>query len=305
MHDRWFVRWFVVFACLLSAAGRGSITDEVIGELRSFVGTVVEPAAKALHANESHSDTEDSCFGTAAGRHLRSRCCVYFSNVAASLIESRYGSLRAPGGVAVGTDGPPALSRVYQFMSKWLLANANDPLAIAVGAEKIRSIQQIHKAARRLPAPVGRYSASITVKGIPGTLIKCEMGTTHTYLIFTSPQLSNDVIIDMTYKQFLVIGEWMSAGDFEVCETNGLFGDLPEWFVGGDQEFESEIMTREGLQANMEGIQGLIGEDEAGHPHWRDPAKLDEMHQLRNQAMFGKRSHLPQMLFQFFIECPL
>ena len=63
--------------------------------------------------------------------------------------------------------------------------------------------------ARGLPGPTGRYRANVEIAGVRGQLIKCEMDAVHTYVFFTSPSIEEDIIIDVTYKQFLVITDWM------------------------------------------------------------------------------------------------
>lgn len=238
-----------------------------------------------MHAHETNA-TED-CFSTTAGRYLRSRCCVYFSNVAGSLIHSRFGTLRARGGRQVGSDGPPPLRLTYELMAKWLLSNANDPLAITVGAELVDSIAILHQRARRLPGPTGLYAADIKVAGVQGKLIKCEMGTVHTYLIFTAPGQIEDVLIDLTYRQFLVVGEWMSATHFAAIERADLFRGAKQWFVGTNAVFEADVVTLDSLRGAMHQTYELAGED-AGNEEQRLEHEHDvgHMHDLLRQ-MFG------------------
>ena len=121
-------------------------TDTVASELREFVRNVVDPAIKAIQANETNGPRTD-CFGTSAGRLLRSRCCVYFSNVAGSLIEARYGSLRPPRSqpLDLSLGLPPPLDLTYQLTAKWLLAHVNDPLALGVGAERVANVEGFHQ----------------------------------------------------------------------------------------------------------------------------------------------------------------
>lgn len=127
-----------------------------------------------MEKNESNIRSPIDCFSTTAGRLLRSRCCVYYSNVAGSLIETKYGQLKPPRSAKIDLTNNelPELSMIYQLTSKWLLSNPNDPLAINVQAEKIRSIDQMHSQANTLQGPTGKYSAPITVAGVQGRLIK-------------------------------------------------------------------------------------------------------------------------------------
>lgn len=44
---------------------------------------------------------------------------------------------------------------------------------------------------------MGRYNARVTIAGIDGTLIKCEMGTTHTYLVFRADNSVIDEVVSI------------------------------------------------------------------------------------------------------------
>ena len=122
-------------------------TRAVVSELSEFVGSIVEPAILKIQANESRAVSvaahPTDCFGSVAGRLLRSRCCVYFSNLAGSLIEARFGSLRPSRASPLGflsTDPdpvPPTLEITFELLAKWLLAHDNDPLALGVRAERV------------------------------------------------------------------------------------------------------------------------------------------------------------------------
>lgn len=49
---------------------------------------------------------------------------------------------------------------------------------------QVTNIASLHREASRLVGVLGRYSARLQVAGVPGSLVKCELGTTHTYLVF-------------------------------------------------------------------------------------------------------------------------
>jgi hypothetical protein len=274
-------------------------TKDVVEELRNYVNVVVEPAIQMMEVNESSSRSPHDCFSTTAGRLLRSRCCVYFSNVAGSLIEAKYGKLRPPRGATVDLVNNKSvdLAMVYQLTAKWLLANPNDPLAIGVRAEKIRSIDQMHQQANKLQGPTGRYQAPITVAGVSGRLIKCEMSSTHTYLVFQSDNKkeSKDVIIDVTYQQFLIITEWMGSHVEELVRAAGesqLFSRYPKTMVGTDEDFE-DLLTEESLQSEMDNILSSAGyaSSTGGGKSWPlakpwdDQNALRTMNHLRNNVM--------------------
>jgi hypothetical protein len=83
------------------------------------------------------------------------------------------------------------------------------------------------------------------------------MGSTHTYLVFRADDQAQalDVVVDVTYRQFLVITEWMEGGRLaelmDAAAATGLFDGVPEWFVGTDQEL-AEVFTAQGLKEHME-----------------------------------------------------
>ena len=56
----------------------------------------------------------------------------------------------------------------------------------------------------------------VEIAGVRGRLIKCEMDSVHTYIYFSS-DLTEDVLVDVTYRQFLVITDWM--GDSPNSDT--------------------------------------------------------------------------------------
>jgi len=290
------IRILVVMLALSIAQAHLSLdqTDTVASELREFVRNVVDPAIKAIQANETNGPHTD-CFGTSAGRFLRSRCCVYFSNVAGSLIEARYGSLRPPRSqpLDLSLGLPPPLDLTYQLTAKWLLAHVNDPLALGVGAERVANVEGFHQQASRLHGPLGRYSATVTISGVSGTLVKCEMGTTHTYLIFRADDRNDalDVVIDVTYRQFLVVTEWMEGGRetelMDAAATAGMFDEVPEWFVGTDAEV-SEVFTLQGLKENMERIVAGAGYESSEH----DSVTTTTGHDIRNIKLWGARPWL-------------
>ena len=329
-------------------------TEAVRAELTQFVRSVVDPAVEAVHEAEIErlqSTVEEGaggedCFRSPQGRLLRSRCCVYFSNIAASLLEAKYGTLRLSRGISMDTllnttiwgldesSSPPVLlerskpSRndkvflVYELMAKWLLAHANDPLALGVGADRVRHVGHIHQLARPLGAArLGRYVASVNIAGISGQLMKCEMATTHTYLVFRADKSSDgrstrackDVVVDVTYKQFLVILEWLEGNSTLVAaaEQAGAFREKPNWLVGPDDDV-AEVFTENGLRENMELLMRYAFEEKIAEPHtidtrnndgeimtplreqyrddrrpWLDPQQLSEMHQMRNTHMMA------------------
>ena len=74
-------------------------------ELESFVHEYVEPAIAAVRAHETLRGNGETCFATAGGQHLRYRCCVYFSALAAALLEWQFGTGGTLAGVPLAGAG--------------------------------------------------------------------------------------------------------------------------------------------------------------------------------------------------------
>ena len=82
-------------------------SEAVRRELQIFVQEYVEPAIAAVRAHETLRGNDETCFATAGGQHLRYRCCVYFSALAAALLEWQFG---APALAGVPLAGAPLAS---------------------------------------------------------------------------------------------------------------------------------------------------------------------------------------------------
>ena len=236
------------------AANDTTTVETVVAELKSFVQSSVEPAMAVLRERErgigSASSNKETCFGTVAGAYLRYRCCVYYSSLAAALLEQRFGATTQANHAA-------PIASPYQAMARWLLeppADA-DPVARALAVQlqaESRSVAALHTSATRLPGPLGRYSARLTVLGVPGTLSRCEMGTVHTFLLFVADGgRIDDVYIDVTFKQFLVLPDWMKTRHYEAAERLGLFRQFPDAFVGTAEELAA-LMTLSALRTALE-----------------------------------------------------
>lgn len=263
---------------------------EVAAEMRTFVAEVVEPAIATLRAHEVRAGSEEICFASAGGQHLRYRCCVYFSTLAAALLEQRYGA----GGGAF--EPPGSVRDLYALMARWFLVSADAAGAQAArlaaelqrGASRVGySLEAMRADAAKLPAPLGKYEAPLRVLGAAGVLRRCEVSTVHTYLVFSSASL-DDVYVDLSPKQFYVMSEWMgSDGHWEAVRRARLFDEAPEHFVGSAAEMEA-VYTAESLRANMRAAYDAHGASVAG-AEFEDDAQLRQMHMLRNDALFALR----------------
>lgn len=330
-----------------SRGGRSPVTaaanaTKIMQEINTVVNDLVEPAIRRLRSSEHHHRNRETCFGSAGGTHLRFRCCVYFSTLAAGLLEQYFNAQQPIRLSTVGADGhatvisSPAATlgvggsdempttRVYGPMARWLLqpppgasegafALAENLIAEAGAAatsawsehnevgDEARStrgynLARLSAAASRLPAPLGRYSAPLRIGGTLGTLWRCEVSTVHTYLIFEAPGLAESILIDVTYKQFLVIPEWMDEHHFEAARSMDLFSHLPDAFVGTAAQL-GELMTLPELEGALRRVYERAGDDpEAALRTAADAAttgprlRLEEMHALLREGLFSLSS---------------
>ena len=181
---------------------------------------------------------------------------------------------------------------LYRLLARWFLqppAGSSTQVDAAAAiliqhATAADGLDGIRAAAGRLPGPLGRYATSIRVAGVQGTLWRCEVSTAHTYLVFEAPGLP-DVVIDVSFKQFMLMPEWMEERHFEAAKARGLFTELPESFVGTHDEL-GELMTLSGLTQTMVAVFEHAGDVLATAP-FADPRELEKMHHLRNNVMFA------------------
>ena len=80
-------------------------SEAVRQELQSFVQEYVEPAIAILRAHETLRGNDETCFASPGGQHLRYRCCVYFSALAAALLEWQFGTSGTLAGVPLASAG--------------------------------------------------------------------------------------------------------------------------------------------------------------------------------------------------------
>ena len=289
---------------------------------------IIEPAIERLRASEMRQGSEEECFKTAAGVHLRFRCCVYFTTLAAGLLEQhymlpqsletvRYATAAGSGAMVKEIEQQRQQQRGvpshYGAMARWLLPPPPDaPAAAHALAEEFMataenaspspgsgsggsggessgySLVRMRAAASRLPGPVGRYAAALRVGGVHGTLWRCEISTVHTYLVFSAAGVE-DILIDVTYKQFLVLPEWMEARHFQAALAANLFAELPDAFVGRVGELD-QLMTLPALESAMRLAYAGAGDDAEERLEQQGKAmSLSEMHTLRSEALFGLR----------------
>jgi hypothetical protein len=262
-------------------------TADVAAELRSAVTNVVEPAIALLRDNENIRGNSEMCFSSAAGKHLRFRCCVYFTALAAGLLEHTFA-----GELSGEYHRSQLPSTPYGALARWLLQPPTmatpshvalaDRLVAAADVAADYGVDSVRSAAAQLPGPVGRYAAPLVVRGVRGTLWRCEMTTAHTYLLFEAPGIE-DIYIDVTFKQFLVLPEWMETRHFEVCQADGLFSEHEDSFVGTAKELEA-LMTLPALEAALRDVYARAG---GGVPsHLLQPGTLQQLHTLRNDALY-------------------
>ena len=277
--------------------------SRIVEELRAAVDELIEPSIALLRRSEADSD--EDCFSTPAGQHLRYRCCVYFSSLAGALLEWRFGVHEDTGPVAWHSTVPPLLPSMasrapsaYGALARWLLhppplapahevARADALIAAADAAGPDYRIRDVRQAASQLAGPLGKYVSRLRVGGARGTLWRCEASTAHTYLVFEPDGGSgeaDDVFVDVSYKQFLVMPELMGAADFARAQAVQLFADEPDGFVGRAAELRAK-MTLDGLRDAFRRIEA----GRAATPSGRLSARPDLAHMvsLRNDGIFA------------------
>lgn len=176
----------------------------VESELRRFVATHVDRAVERHQAwlrTQPH-DAGDVCLEATSGRVLRHRCCVYSSNLAMAMLHFRY----SVGEALAAFDQLPGAS-LDVMMRMFAVVNAE------------RS---------------GVYALPLVLsRGVPGTLVKCEFGDVHTFLVFRSERL-DDIIIDVSYRQFLLLMDQAAEADVERGVALGLFAQYAPTYVGSE-----------------------------------------------------------------------
>jgi hypothetical protein len=200
------------------------LTVLVIEELKHFISTHVETAIE--HYRRYNSETYEICFSSAAGRYLRHQCCVYFTNIAASQLFAKYGLTPSGNTILDSTVGilqPENFPLINVLMRTWAVENDSHS---------------------------GIYTASLVVAGVQGTLIKCAFLDVHTYLVFTSP-LIEDIIIDVSYFQFLLIPEHLSGVNFQQIEAVRPFDNLYPFFVGQERSLLRLFTTTQVIRRHL------------------------------------------------------
>jgi hypothetical protein len=281
------------------------LVAQTIESLRAAVDELVEPAISFVRAREEHEASTEDCFSSDAGRHLRFRCCVYFSTLAGALLEWRFGVHREHHG------GWSAAARAltlraptpYGALARWLLrppplatphavARAERLMAEAGAHDTTYSLSDLRRAAGQLEGPLGQYVARLLVGGARGTLWRCEVTTAHTYLVFEFDHAARagkrpaDIYIDVSYKQFLLLPELMDERHFAAARSGGLFRDEPEAFVGGAAALGTK-MTLANLQAAFRTLDDAVGA--AGAERLATKPELSELVTLRNEGIFALR----------------
>lgn len=182
-------------------------------ELRRFVATHVDRALERHQAwlrTQPH-EAGDVCLDATSGRVLRHRCCVYSSNLAMAMLHFRY----SVGEALAAFDELPG-STLDIMMRMFGVVNAE------------RS---------------GVYALPLVLsRGVPGTLVKCEFGDVHTYLVFRAERV-DDIVIDVSYRQFLLLMDQVAEADVERGVALGLFAGYAPTYVGSEAELVGRVLN--------------------------------------------------------------
>ena len=89
----------------------------------------------------------------------------------------------------------------------------------------------------------GEYMAIIEVQDVLYKLLKCELGTVHTYLLLDPFDVAqaralglSRIIVDSSVSQFYFIPDLLESRDYEKAADMGLEVDAAMWFVGDGEE---------------------------------------------------------------------
>lgn len=201
---------------------------EVIRELQHVVRVIVEPAIQILRTGLIAKGDPSECFYLPGSAYLRRSCCTQYTALAGALLERAFGT-----GQAVydgeGRAADPILMRKLTTLSEDV-----DVLTHVPAFEELHFRQQ--RWGNVGPVHKGIYSAELVVAGVRGMLVKCEFGSVHTFLMFVPARgykgIDEPLLVDTTYKQMLVISDWMEADLYDLVEELRFFSDLSEHFVG-------------------------------------------------------------------------
>jgi len=177
---------------------------QVEDAMYDFLSTVGEKAIKMFAEHHIRTNTEQSdCFTTPGGRLMRSRCCVFYSTIAASLLYVRF-----------DTTSSFDFKKLDAKMVDWLM--------------RLWALQNDERD--------GIYSLEMEINGVKGSLIRCEFLEVHTYLLFVSPEIDKDILVDVSFKQFLVYPEFITDQQ-DYYKLAMITKDVDPVFVGPKDEF--------------------------------------------------------------------
>jgi hypothetical protein len=198
-------------------------------ELRRFVARSVDRAVERHHAwlrSRPHA-AGDVCLDQTSGQLLRHRCCVYASNLAMGMLHYRY---------AVG-ERDVAFDRLDGASLDVLMRTF-----AVVSAERS-----------------GIYAIPLVLSaGVAGSLVKCEFGDVHTFLVFRADNgRIADVIIDVSYRQFLLLMEHVEESDVARAASLGLFQPYPPTFVGSEADIVQRVFNVTRLRERHQALDAL------------------------------------------------
>ena len=215
-------------SCLpFSVHGDGGATARVVGALKSYINAYAVGNIDVFRMFETlEKRNAEPCFTTDAGIHLGTRCCVFYTNIVGSLLAARF----APG----------VSDAQARFYSGYFPGEILDAMWRRWG-----DVSQ--------PSG-GVYEVEIEVANVRGTLRKCEFGTVHTYMTFSSEE-TDDILIDASYKQILLLPDIMDEEAYSKCRDLGMYNNLPQAFVGTFAEFEN-VLSENDFVSHLEIVFG-------------------------------------------------
>jgi len=215
----------VEFLIYLFSQDNKLLTNAVIKELRLFTTSVGVPGLKFFRYSQLMSSPGSlvdpsigqGCFKSLAGGIIQYRCGPYYTNLMGALVEKTF-SYSQDEGQQRGINDLPSFNTLVKLYNEWKGTNVKDEIV----------------------------SVTVKIAGVDGWLSKCKFPNSHHYLIFQSEE-TEDIIIDASYKQFMVMSAAMFHNHVEAAEK--MLDHLPWTFVGThdtlDKLYDPERLSRD------------------------------------------------------------
>mmetsp|Transcript_5672 Transcript_5672/g.6557 ORF Transcript_5672/g.6557 Transcript_5672/m.6557 type:complete len:285 (+) Transcript_5672:123-977(+) len=210
-----------IFMASRAEADLSSADKAVVQEINTFIQDYVEELADDFIPVLSEKD-KGACSGP-GGKYFRTHCCVIYSNLAFVMLENKYGN--KPG------------SKFWHLFHK-----NRQKSALAVQMRLSPVFGEFNRVATvKDDGDTGVYSTTVKIQEIEYKVLKCDIGSLHTYLLLLrkgeSVTSREAIILDMSIKQFYVLPELLTEDDYEELHRLGVEKTTKPWFVGTRKQF--------------------------------------------------------------------